>query len=202
METTGSAVDRQFIFITSDGSKPYFDPSTRALIRRQAMRETVVARKRMAEVSFPRYRLVYPPSSVPLDTLMPDSFSILNLAPLLGLRLGISTLSHFAQSVDEIAQVLSEGIPGSKRLLTYIPQRYGHVPSLTHATNCVVAQLRLIMDQGRGVAKTQHIVLRHHTKAVKAIQVALSSKTECLQAETLLAVQLLGVFDVCISSCF
>ena len=87
---------------------------------------------------------------------------------------------------------------GTKKLLTFIPSRYGHVPSLSHATDCVVAKLQQVIEPPtRRKAAAESAVLLCYNKALRALQADLDDKDRSLMPETLCATELLCIFEVC-----
>lgn len=137
------------------------------------------------------------PGTLRLDfAILADLSLLLDLVPLTGLRLGIATLSHLEPESTHTKSFSASHI-GSRKLLSFIPSRYGKVPSLTHATDCVVAKLRqmLLSPESRST-KGDTLVLTHYTKALRALQAALDDESQQVTPETLCATVLLGVFEV------
>jgi hypothetical protein len=133
------------------------------------------------------------------DLIIPESFSIfLHLTPLTGLRLGIAQLGHSDPGDDGPRDSLFLPPLGSRKLLSFIPSRYGHVPALSHATDCIVAKLQQVAHppDSRLAIEGEATVLLHYTKALKALQAALNDETQAMTAETLCATELLGIFEV------
>ena len=136
-------------------------------------------------------------SSPSRHLVVAENFTILNLAPLTGLRLGVATLSFFTKDPGKIAQTLCTAIPGSRKFISCIPARYGQVSSVSHAVDCIVAKLRQAVRPATDAASTNNAMLYHYVKALESIQHDLNDKHRWRSSETLCAVQLLGVFDVC-----
>lgn len=126
-----------------------------------------------------------------------DRFSILfHLTPITGLRLGILH-SELSSKGSLIGNTLHTSNQGSRKLLLHIPSRYGHVPSLSYATDCVVAMLRqLVCPSGGSSTNAEVGVLLCYARALGALKIALNHKTESTTAETLCAIELLGIFEV------
>ncbi|KAL7923504.1 hypothetical protein ACQKWADRAFT_320131 [Trichoderma austrokoningii] len=139
---------------------------------------------------------IQPPFSYPYSNLLvTEYFSILDLAPFTGLRLGATTLSFFTKDPSNIIQALSSSVPGSQKFLSFIFPRYGHALTLSLAVDCIVAKLQqMIMSMGSTHA--QNIVLRQHTKVLERIQQDLNDRSQWMSSETLCAIQLLGLFDL------
>lgn len=155
-----------------------------------------VLRKDYHQALQPRRSSIQPPLSSPYSNLLvTEYFSILNLAPFTGLRLGATTLSFFTKDPSNIIQALSSSVPGSQRLLSFIFPRYGQALTLSLAVDCIVAKLQqMIMNFENTPAQT--IVLRQHTKVLERIQHDLNDRSQWMSSETLCAIQLLGLFDV------
>lgn len=126
-----------------------------------------------------------------------DRFSILfHLTPITGLRLGILH-SELSSKGRLIGNTLHASNQGSRKLLLHIPSRYGHVSSLSYATDCVVAMLRqLVCPPGGSSENAEAAVLLCYARALGALKIALNDKTESTTAETLCAIELLGIFEV------
>ncbi len=127
------------------------------------------------------------------------SLLLTSFTPLTGLRLGIPTLSHLtsepARSKDLL---LATPHLGSRKLLSFIPSRYGHVPLLRHATDCIIAKLRQLVHVSSPTSTHgEATILLHYTKALRALQRTLDDESERTTPETLLAVELLGILEVC-----
>jgi len=126
-----------------------------------------------------------------------SEFLLLQLVPLTGLRLGITTSSLLKSRPSNIRNHFSIPQLGTRKLLSFIPSRYHEVPTLRHATNCVNAKLRQML---RGLdsrpADGDAVVLLHYTRAVRALRAALEDETERLTPETLCATELLSAFEV------
>lgn len=139
------------------------------------------------------------PNSYAGMAMSPDSVLLLQMMPLMGLRLGTDTYSHFHSSAGFVqgGDILSSSYLGSRKLLSFIPSRYGEITSLSHATDCVVAKLRqMTTNPDRSHPKGEALVLMHYTKALRALQADLSDKNRWMRPETLCAAELLGVFEV------
>lgn len=137
------------------------------------------------------------PHLFPLSELgrgVPRNFSILLEAmPLMGLRLGIAILP---QSMPEKAQAVGSTWAsqlGGRKFLSFIPSRYGRVPSLRHATDCVIARLEHMM-QPKGTRRVKYLL--QYQMALKEVQRDLNDENRWGSAETLCSTQLLGVFEV------
>ncbi|KFY51265.1 hypothetical protein V497_09282 [Pseudogymnoascus sp. VKM F-4516 (FW-969)] len=131
--------------------------------------------------------------------MSPDSVLLLQMMPLTGLRLGTDIYSHLHLSTElgKGGDMFSSSYLGSRKLLSFIPSRYGEVSSLSHATDCVVAKLRqMITHPDHRHPNSEALVLMHYTKALKALQADLSDKNQWMKPETLCAAELLGAFEM------
>lgn len=139
---------------------------------------------------------IQPPFSSPQSNLLvTEYFSILDLAPFTGLRLGATTLSFFTKDPSNIIQALSSSVPGSQKFLSFIFPRYGQALTLSLAVDCIVARIQqMIMNIESNFA--QNNVLRQHTRVLERIQQDLNDRSQWMSSETLCAIQLLGLFDV------
>lgn len=156
--------------------------------------QSQVLRTEYHQATQPQRSPIQPPLSSPYSNLLvTEHFSILNLAPFTGLRLGVTTLSFFTKDSSNITRALS--VPGSQKLLSFIFPRYGQALTLSLAVDSIVAKLQqMIMNVDNTSAQT--IVLRQHTRVLERIQHDLNDRSKWMSSETLCAVQLLGLFDV------
>ncbi|KAH8890600.1 hypothetical protein GQ53DRAFT_650265 [Thozetella sp. PMI_491] len=139
------------------------------------------------------------PVQYPVYPKTPD-YSLLDLAtPLTVLHLGISTLSYFGSETCCIAKTLST-MPTSvesRRLVAFIPSRYGRVPSVTYATDCLVLRLGQIARAGRLALKENDIAtVKPYIKALRALQESIDDEDMRISPETLCASELLGLFEL------
>jgi hypothetical protein len=140
-----------------------------------------------------------PPTDV-FMAAMSQNYSLLHLAgPMTVLHLGISTISYFRPDCACIGKTLST-MPRyleSRRLLSFIPSRYGVVSSITHATDCIIARLgHIVHSGGRWNPEGDMVALKHYAKALKSLQNAIDDESLRMMPETLCAVELLGIFEV------
>ncbi|KAK6446470.1 hypothetical protein FP744_10002720 [Trichoderma asperellum] len=142
------------------------------------------------------HQAIQPPLSSSYSNLVvTEYFSILNLAPFTGLRLGATTLSFFTKDPSNIIQALSPSVPGSQKFLSFIFPRYGQALSLSLAVDCIVAKLQQMITKIESTS-AQTIVLRQHTRLLECIQHDLDDRSQWMSSETLCAIQLLGLFDL------
>lgn len=134
------------------------------------------------------------PLPEPRDSGMPRNFGILLEAmPLMGLRLGIAMTPQSMSQNGQIVGSTWASQLGGRKFLSFIPSRYGHAPSLQHATDCVIARLEHMM-QPDGNRQVKYLL--HYQKALEEVQRDLNDEKRWGSAETLCSTQLLGVFEV------
>lgn len=115
---------------------------------------------------------------------------------LVGLHVGIPCLSPEIGSYGE-ALLVSQPPANSRKLLFFIPSRYGQIPSVTHATDCLSARLQQIMQtDGRSPSVGDVIIFNHHAMALKTLQGAIDDPNTRMLPETLCAAQLLYFLEV------
>ncbi|KAH6885437.1 hypothetical protein B0T10DRAFT_95609 [Thelonectria olida] len=140
---------------------------------------------------------------VPVSIAYPDGTTtekfalLLNLTPLTGLRLGIANFSSPRSDLIRSKDPISISNPGGPKLAHFITSRYGDVPALQYATDCVTAKLQQILRSPDSPSiDGENTILLHYTKALRALQAALEDETQRMAAETLCATELLAVFEV------
>ncbi|KAL6803089.1 hypothetical protein GGI42DRAFT_323809 [Trichoderma sp. SZMC 28013] len=138
-----------------------------------------------------------------VERKMNDGFPILELiAPLTSLHLGFASISCFTSNSGRAGDVLSTSPLShlqSRRLLSYLPSRYGKVAALTYTVDCLVARLNQITrDSVANCASEEEdgIVFCHYAKALKEVQKAIDDDALRMSQETLYATELLGVFEL------
>lgn len=197
-----------FLFVLYNGPSLPKDSTVQLMIRRQAMRDVATARRarntnkrhkqRQNSLCFLQEQQVKQLVAQPLApigaNLPADFFTLVELMPLTGLHLGITTLTHLILEPARTWQILSAS-PGSHKLLSFLPSRYNQVPVLRYMTDAILAKLRC-MKVSVGMRNYQGDVdaLHHYNMALEAIQQALGDEMERLIPETLFALELLGVF--------
>jgi hypothetical protein len=122
------------------------------------------------------------------------SFSPLNFGPMVGLHLGLAKVWRFTSKPAQL-----EGnfvFPyGRNSILSFVESRYGQAPSLTYAADCVVEQLKWVLERRRKV-DGRRMTSSKYIQALKCLQVALGDAEECMSPETLFATELLAIFEV------
>lgn len=150
-----------------------------------------------------RITIDHPPAS-PFVSDISRNYYLLNLASRLTvLRLGVSTLSYLRLDNGCIGEILSRMPPyiKTRRVLSFIPSRYGHVSSITHATDCLIAGFSYIVQSGGKLSPTLDLAtLRAYARALRSLQEAIDDEELRMTPETLCAAELLGLFEVCHSS--
>ncbi|KAK2005851.1 hypothetical protein LZ32DRAFT_571194 [Colletotrichum eremochloae] len=132
---------------------------------------------------------------------MSKCFSLMNLiSPIAGLHLGIATLSRFATDENLAGDVFRAPLPFSKldsrQLLSFIPARYSTQCLVTHAVDCLISRIELIMLPTALTARQGMDTLRHYTSALRATQEAIDYEAQRMAPETLCATQFLGIFEL------
>jgi len=202
--------DATFCIVEYEGPKLSQDPAVRRLIRQRAMKD--VARARRQRGGYGKHNMRQLPlfvertETVPRSpgsyvgmAMSPDSILLLQMIPLTGLRLGTEPYYHpqISARADLGEDIFSSSYLGSRKLLSYIPSRYGKAPSLSHATDCVVTKLRqMITHPDHRHPNDGAVILEHYNKALRALQADLSDKNQWVKPETLCAAKLLGAFEV------
>ncbi|KAH0495101.1 hypothetical protein TgHK011_008671 [Trichoderma gracile] len=139
-----------------------------------------------------------------LEQKMSTRFPILELiAPLTSLHLGFATISYFTSETGKTGDILY-AFPlshlQSRRLLSYLPSRYGKVSALTCTVDCLVARLdQIIRGSMTGCASQGEedcVVFGYYAKALKEIQRAIDDEVLRTSQETLYATELLGIFEL------
>lgn len=138
-----------------------------------------------------------------VDRKMNAEFPILELiAPLTSLHLGFASISCFTSNSGRAGDVLSTSPLShlqSRRLLSYLPSRYGKVAALTYTVDCLVARLNQITRNSAANGSSQEedgIVFCHYAKALSEVQKAIDDDALRMSQETLYATELLGIFEV------
>ncbi len=102
-----------------------------------------------------------------------------------------------------IGNVIS-GLPPkieSRRLFSFIPSRYGHVASITHATDCLIARIRQFAQAAAGRSPEEDAAaLNSYTKALRSLRDDINDENLRMLPETLCATELLGFFEVSFAS--
>lgn len=200
-----------FSFVQYDGPKLPKDKTVRRIIRKHAMRDISNARRAEGKHGQPNQRqyplFVVQPYTEPVARALPpigldlprDFHILMELIPLTGLHLGISTLTNLIPEPLRTRQLLLAPQPGSRKLLSFLPSRYNHIPLLQHAADAVLAKLRhMVIAPGNLTdIEAQHdaSTLFHYNKALAAMQLVLKDENERLRPEILFATELLGVFE-------
>lgn len=138
-----------------------------------------------------------------VERKMNAEFPILELiAPLTSLHLGFASISCFTSNSGRAGDVLSSSPLShlqSRRLLSYLPSRYGKVAALTYTVDCLVARLnQLTRNSVTNCASEEEdgIVFCHYAKALNEVQKAIDDDALRMSQETLYATELLGIFEV------
>lgn len=131
------------------------------------------------------------PPSVPQLNSSADVRDLLDLIPQVDKYINESFVENPANAVTEF--VLFRG--GQLTMyLDFLPSRLGYNSALDRAITCVSSAIRdICLPEGcRSPVKT----LSNYAKALNVLQRSLSDAVECLSAEVLCAIHLLGIFEV------
>jgi hypothetical protein len=214
-------VKQDYAFVSYDGPRLSRQHGVRDLIRRRAMKHTAAIRKRnggylRVNARQPLIRTVPARWQGPWfsdETLIPRKLSVpptpnntsLNL-PLLQLivpltlpHIGISTVISVDLDLEQAGEIVGAITPEKSygQLLSFIPSRYGHIPSITLATDCLLAKLsQMLRKRTANVDGSQDTAMKLYVAALKCLQAAIDDQDSRTTAETLCAVELLGLFEV------
>lgn len=132
----------------------------------------------------------------PLLNAISQNYYLLHLAaPQTVLHVGISTVSFFKSNFSCIGKTLCN--IEARRLFSYIPSRYGHVSTITYATDCLISKLKQTLGRrDSGSADRDLSTLRLYSKALRSLQEAIDDQKLRVTAETLCAVELLAICEV------
>ncbi|KKP04207.1 hypothetical protein THAR02_03725 [Trichoderma harzianum] len=138
-----------------------------------------------------------------VERKMSAEFPILELiAPLTSLHLGFASISCFTSNSGRAGDLLSTSPLShlqSRRLLSYLPSRYGKVAALTYTVDCLVARLNQITRTSLANCTSEEedgIVFCHYAKALNEVQKAIDDDALRMSQETLYATELLGIFEL------
>ena len=116
---------------------------------------------------------------------------VVNLSAVALLRLGRSACMMLSADTSTLASLLRCNWAS---YLTYAPSRYAHSPCLSDAIDCILARVRQILFPAE--TKFNSIVLPRYIKALKSLQEALYSSSQCYEADVLCAIEILALYEV------
>lgn len=77
--------------------------------------------------------------------------------------------------------------------LSYLPSRYGQIPCLSDATDCVIARARQIISPNQN---WESAVISFYLKALNSLQKALDNPKQRFKPEVLCATEILALYEV------
>jgi len=77
--------------------------------------------------------------------------------------------------------------------LSYLPSRYGQIPCLSDATDCVIARARQLISPNRN---WESAVITFYLKALSSLQKALDNPKQRFKPEVLCATEILALYEV------
>ncbi|KAJ9602374.1 hypothetical protein H2200_013229 [Cladophialophora chaetospira] len=114
--------------------------------------------------------------------------------PLANLQLGLDKNCGFLSDHTQLEGTFVFPY-GRNSILSFVPSRYGQVPCLTYAADCVVERLQWIIEHRR-MPDDGWVVSGKYIKVLKCLQIALADADECLTPETLCTIELLAIFEL------
>lgn len=123
--------------------------------------------------------------------LVKSNLNFLDLSLLASLEVGRYTGQRLLEDPQNISHFL-----GGKNwsYCSYVPFHYDESALVRHATDCVVARLRGLLTPMDKVWES--LAVSSYLKALSHLQGAINSNSQYLMSETLLATQILGLYEV------
>jgi len=125
-------------------------------------------------------------------TSMKTDFDILNLSTLSTLHVNRAARAALSRNPYQLIYQLKTYKQWS--YLSYLPSRYGQVPCLRDATDCVIARARQIISPSRN---WEAAVISFYVKALDSLQKALDCPKTRFMPEVLCATEILALYEVC-----
>ncbi|KAL1905116.1 hypothetical protein Sste5344_009167 [Sporothrix stenoceras] len=203
-----------FSFVNYEGPTLPKDPGVRKTIRRQAMRDVAVDRRTRGRYGQAnrlenlRQYPVFVHGFVDIDDqtkMSKDKTKSKDASSRPGrLRLGIGMLSSVKSDLVRVRAgeplSISASALGNPKLAHFIISRYGDLPALRYATDCIVNKLRQVLMRSRGCGSPlphyEKEPLLLYNQALRAVQAALEDDTLRLTEETLCATELLAMLEL------
>ena len=141
------------------------------------------------------------PASLPARgyelTSIKSEFDILDLSNLATAHINRAGRAALSQN----PQLLIHQLQSSKQqsYLSFLPSRYGQIPCLSDATDCVIARARQLISPNKN---WEAAVIAFYVKALDSLQKALDSPKLRYQPEVLCATEVLALYEVCELSTF
>jgi hypothetical protein len=124
-------------------------------------------------------------------TSMKSDFDILDLSTLSSLHVNRAARAALSQNPFQLIHQLRTFKQFS--YLSYLPSRYGQMPCLSDATDCVIARARQIISPGKN---WEAAVIAFYVKALDSLQKALDSPETRFMPEVLCATEILALYEV------
>ena len=128
-------------------------------------------------------------------TSMKSDFDINDLSTLSTLHINRAARAALSQNPYHLIYQLRSHKQSS--YLSYLPSRYGQIPCLSDATDCVIARARQIISPNRN---WESAVISFYLKALNSLQKALDNPKQRFKPEVLCATEILALYEVCMSS--
>jgi hypothetical protein len=136
------------------------------------------------------------PASLPARgyelTSIKSEFDILNLSTLATAHINRAGRAALSQNPYHLIHQLRSSKQQS--YLSFLPSRYGQIPCLSDATDCVIARARQIINPNRNWEAT---VISFYVKALDSLQRALDCPKLRYKPEVLCATEILALYEVC-----
>jgi len=129
-------------------------------------------------------------------TSMKSDFDINDLSTLSTLHVNRAARAALSQNPYHLIYQLRSHKQSS--YLSYLPSRYGQIPCLSDATDCVIARARQIISPNRN---WESAVICFYLKALNSLQKALDNPKQRFKPEVLCATEILALYEVRVGPC-
>ena len=124
-------------------------------------------------------------------TSIKSEFDILDLSNLATTHINRAGRAALSQNPSFLIHQLQSSKQQS--YLSFLPSRYGQIPCLSDATDCVIARARQLISPHNNWEAT---VIAFYLKALNSLQKALDSPNQRYQPEVLCATEILALYEV------
>ncbi|KAG9243613.1 hypothetical protein BJ878DRAFT_510021 [Calycina marina] len=124
-------------------------------------------------------------------TSMKSDFDVNDLSTLSSLHVNRAARAALSQNPCHLIYQLRSHKQSS--YLSYLPSRYGQIPCLSDATDCVIARARQIISPNRG---WEAAVITFYLKALDSLQKALDNPKQRFKPEVLCATEILALYEL------
>ena len=139
------------------------------------------------------------PASLPARgyelTSIKSEFDILDLSTLATAHINRAGRNSLSQNPYHLIHQLRSSKQQS--YLSFLPSRYGQIPCLSDATDCVIARARQIINPTKN---WEAAVIAFYVKALDSLQKALDCPKQRYKPEVLCATEILALYEVCCPS--